>query len=507
MSERFVLCVHCGQHHDFFASVCPRTGKPMRTQGGLPRAPLPSVVSDSVTTSPMARRDLLGKTISGKYYVKNILGQGGMGTVYEAVHNTIGREVAVKVLHPKQMRKKDAVKRFHHEARAAGAIGHPNICEVYDLGTLDDGCPYLVMEKLVGKTLADRIKEEGGLPIDDVLDVLTQVLSGLVAAHEKNIVHRDIKPENVFLTDRVGCPPVAKLLDFGVSKMIGPVIPPIEGEDEMDLTRTGMVMGTPYYMSPEQARGDRNLDARVDLYASGVLLYEAVTGKRPFVGNNYNTLLLNILSTKARPARELRPDLSPALERVIDKAISKRREDRYQSAAEFQRDLQRIQAVPRPPASRRAPDPPKIVELPSDVLSTPSSVDVPSAGPPRKGGAGFDDLPTELGGLADFSDSDDLEPATTLMKDEEIARLARRARRPSSPSMPEASQAMPVPKIDAPRFNPNISEVTKTAVRRPQRKHVPLTDPEDNAPTEKMSREEALKNIPAQYRKAPKTSR
>ena len=131
-----------------------------------------------------------------------------MGTVYEASNLTIGRAVAVKVLHPQQMRRQEAIKRFHHEARAAGAIGHPNICEVYDLGTLDDGRPYLVMEKLVGKTLADRIKEDGGLPLAEVADVLTQVLSGLVAAHAKGILHRDIKPENIFLAARVGCPPV-----------------------------------------------------------------------------------------------------------------------------------------------------------------------------------------------------------------------------------------------------------------------------------------------------------
>src|SRR5579863_8844535 len=152
-----------------------------------------------------------------------------MGTVFEAEHLMIGRTVAVKVLHPNQARKKNAVRRFHQEARAAGAIGHPNICEVYDLGTLDDESPYLVMERLVGETLADRIAAEGGLPFDDVIEILVQVLSGLVSAHEKGIIHRDIKPEKVFLTRRVGCPPICKLLDFGVSKMIGPLV---GGRDE-----------------------------------------------------------------------------------------------------------------------------------------------------------------------------------------------------------------------------------------------------------------------------------
>jgi serine/threonine protein kinase len=288
----------------------------------------------------LQQRDLFGKTIGGKYVVRTVLGEGGMGTVFEAEHITIGRSVAVKVLHPNQARKKDAVRRFHQEARAAGAIGHPNICEVYDLGTLDDGSPYLVMERLQGETLADRIAAEGGLPFDDVIDILTQVLSGLVAAHEKGIVHRDIKPENVFLTRRVGCPPICKLLDFGVSKVIGSLIG--GKEEDLELTRTGMVMGTPYYMSPEQARGDRNLDARVDLYACGVILYEALTGRRPFTAANYNALLLQILSTKPKPARELRPALPAGFDAVLDKAMARSRDDRYRSAAEFQRDLQEL---------------------------------------------------------------------------------------------------------------------------------------------------------------------
>ena len=295
----------------------------------------------STTPARQAHRDLIGKTIGAKYLVRSILGEGGMGAVYEAENIPLGRSVAVKVLHPAQARKKVAVKRFHQEARAAGAIGHPNICEVYDLGTLDDGSPYLVMERLMGETLADRIASEGGLPFEDVIDVLTQVLSGLVAAHEKGIVHRDIKPENIFLTRRVGCPPVAKLLDFGVSKMIAPV--QNESEEDVELTRAGMVMGTPFYMSPEQARGDRNLDARVDLYACGVILYEALTGRRPFTAANYNALLLQILTTSPRPARELRPALPLGFDEVLQKSLARRnRDERFQSAAEFQRELQSL---------------------------------------------------------------------------------------------------------------------------------------------------------------------
>ncbi|HEY1692092.1 MAG TPA: serine/threonine-protein kinase [Polyangiaceae bacterium] len=350
MSQRFIRCPHCGMPHDGVQVICPTTGKSIRrdkSERHIPvAAPHPPSQPPPARNQPSSMppkgpsRDLFGKTIGGKYVVRAVLGEGGMGTVFEAEHLTIGRSVAVKVLHPQQARKKDAVRRFHQEARAAGAIGHPNICEVYDLGTLDDGSPYLVMEKLMGETLADRIAVEGGLPFDEAIDILVQVLSGLVAAHEKGIVHRDIKPENVFLTKRVGCPPLCKLLDFGVSKMIAPLLG--GREDDLDLTRTGMVMGTPYYMSPEQARGDRNLDVRVDLYACGVILYEALTGRRPFSAPNYNALLLQILSAKPKPARDLRPALPGGFDAVLDKAMARNRDDRYRSAAEFQRDLQTL---------------------------------------------------------------------------------------------------------------------------------------------------------------------
>jgi eukaryotic-like serine/threonine-protein kinase len=365
MSQRFIRCVHCGLPHDMMQSVCPATGKsierrrfntssipaqrdpseakPRPNPGSnppVPPPPPPPAPGYSSAPPRNAHRDLIGRTIGGKYLVRSVLGEGGMGAVYEAENMALGRSVAVKVLHPAQARKKIAVKRFHQEARSAGRIGHPNICEVYDLGTLDDGSPYLVMERLIGETLAERIQSEGGLPFDDVIEIVTQVLSGLVAAHEKGIVHRDIKPENIFLTKRVGCPPLVKLLDFGVSKMISPV--QSEKEEDLDLTRTGMVMGTPFYMSSEQARGERNLDARVDLYACGVILYEALTGRRPFTAANYNALLLQILTTNPRPARELRPALPLGFDEVLDKSLARSRDDRFQTAAEFQRELQSL---------------------------------------------------------------------------------------------------------------------------------------------------------------------
>ncbi len=249
-----------------------------------------------------------------------------MGTVYEAEHLLIGRRVALKVLHPAHAQRRDAVWRFRHEARVAGSIGHPNICEIYDVGQLEDGSPYLVMERLHGETLADRIERENELPFLDVIDITLQVLSALSTAHEKSIIHRDIKPENIFLSERAGFAPIAKLLDFGISKAAA--------DEDLHLTRTGMVMGTPYYMAPEQARGEV-IDPRIDLYATGVILYESLTGQRPFAAPNYSALLRLILFEDPKPMRELRPSLPEGFEIVVKKALAKDRELRFQSAQEF----------------------------------------------------------------------------------------------------------------------------------------------------------------------------
>ncbi|MFO0658301.1 MAG: protein kinase [Polyangiaceae bacterium] len=278
--------------------------------------------------NPADPGSLIGRVVGDKYGVRAIIGEGGMGAVYEAEHLQLGRLVALKVLHPINARRSDAVARFHHEARVAGSIGHPNICEIYDVGKLPEGSPYLVMERLFGETLSDRITKEGALPFGDVIDIVMQVLSALIAAHEKGVVHRDIKPENIFLTQRVGVAPVAKLLDFGISK-VG------SSDEDLHLTKTGMVMGTPFYMAPEQARGDRTIDHRVDLYAVGVILYESLTGRRPFTAPNYNALLVMILSVTPKPMREIRPALPPGFDAIVEKALAKNREARFQNAKDF----------------------------------------------------------------------------------------------------------------------------------------------------------------------------
>lgn len=278
-------------------------------------------------------RELVGKVLDGRYRVIARIGEGATSAVFEAEHVRLGRRVAVKVLHPVHAQRREAALRLEHEARIVGSIGHPSICAIHDVGWLEDGSPYLVMERLYGETLAARLRREGVLDWLVAVEIATQVLSALGRAHEMGVVHRDLKPENVFLGEERSGLPVVKLLDFGVSKM---------ARGDMELTQAGMVVGTPYYMAPEQARGQRDLDHRVDLWATGVVLYEALTGRRPFVARNYNALLVQILTSKQRPIGEVRTGVPAALVQAVDRALSKMREDRFQSAQEMRAALNAV---------------------------------------------------------------------------------------------------------------------------------------------------------------------
>ncbi len=295
---------------------------------------------------------MIGRVIGDRYGVTALIGEGGMGEVYEAEHLAIGRLVAVKVLNPTRAQDREAISRLRHEARVAGTLGHPNICAIYDMGRLDDGSPYLVMERLHGETLAQRLLREARLPIEDLIDVMVQVLSALAAAHQRGIIHRDLKPDNIFLSRREGMRPIPKLLDFGISKSE-------DVEETMaDLTGQTVAAGTPFYMAPEQARGDRGLDHRIDLWATGVILYECLSGQRPFDARNYNALLVQILSSTPRALHEIVPDVPTGLELVVERALGKSPEDRYQSALEVQAALRAVNladsaATGKMPAKRR----------------------------------------------------------------------------------------------------------------------------------------------------------
>lgn len=275
----------------------------------------------------------INDTIDGKYRIVRLLGEGGMGAVYEGENTRIHRRVAIKVLHSGVAQSKDAVERFEREAQAAGRIGSEHIVEVLDLGNLPNGDRYMVMEFLEGESLAERIASRGRLDPRLTAELAVQLLEGLGAAHDAGIVHRDLKPDNVFLLSaRRGRKDFVKIVDFGISKFSA-----MSGDFSM--TKTGVVMGTPYYMSPEQAKGERTVDHRADLYAVGVILYEAVTGKVPFDADTFNELLFKIVLENPVPVGEKVAGVDARFSEIVARAMSKDRDQRYATAAEFQADL------------------------------------------------------------------------------------------------------------------------------------------------------------------------
>ncbi len=286
---------------------------------------------------------LLGQTLGGRYQLLRRMGEGGMGTVYEATHEALSRSVAVKVLRDKYADRSEVARRLVQEAKLASSIEHEHIVRILDSGTTPDGRPFIVMEHLRGESLADRIRREGALPEALVLAIVEQAASALSAAHARAIVHRDIKPENVFLVDQESDDrPSVKIVDFGISKSMSN-----DGQDSsLRLTATGMVMGTPLYMSPEQARGDDELDERVDVWALGVILYEALTGEVPFRANNYLGVIAQVLSAELIPPRQLRPELSisSGMEQIVLHAMARDRTQRYASMAEMADDLARVRS-------------------------------------------------------------------------------------------------------------------------------------------------------------------
>lgn len=286
---------------------------------------------------------LLGTTLADTYIIDSQLGEGGMGTVYLARHTRIAaKRFAVKVLHEEFAQHGEALERFKREAEATASISSPHVIGVHDVGTTPDGRPFIASDFLDGEELADRLDREGGqLPVEEALRIVKEVCTGLAAAHAQGVVHRDVKPENVFLVNGPHGTTV-KLLDFGISRLTD--------KNQKALTQAGIALGTPDFMSPEQARG-KPVDHRSDVYAAGVLLYVMLCGVSPFERSSPQETLMALLTEEAPPLTELEPTLPRELVAIVDKAIAKEVEGRYQTAEELLAALNAFDpnARPEPP--------------------------------------------------------------------------------------------------------------------------------------------------------------
>ena len=273
---------------------------------------------------------VIGETL-GTYRILSTIGKGGMGVVYLAEHTLIGRQAAVKLLRPELSSDAELVDRFFTEARAAAAARHQGLVEVFDFGVTDDGNAYIVMELLQGESLTMRLERQPRFASELALSITRQVASALQAAHETGVVHRDLKPENIHLIADASAPAGVriKVLDFGIAKLAG-------DEDRRSVrTRTGVVIGTPRYMSPEQCKSASNVDARTDIYALGCIFYEMLTGKPPFDYDNWGELVAAHIHETAPPPSARVPDLMPEIEDIVMRAIAREPADRYQSMTEL----------------------------------------------------------------------------------------------------------------------------------------------------------------------------
>lgn len=312
------VCPECHREYDDSVQFCIADAAKLLIVGGPDEDPF------------------LHQVIANKYRIEKKLGEGGMGKIYLARHVTLGKRFAIKTLHPDFTRNREALERFRREAITTAQLEHPNILGMADMDQLEDGTAYIVMEFLEGRELRASLNETPVLPLPRAVHIFSQVCRALAAAHDKGIVHRDMKPENVFLVEREGDPDFVKVLDFGISKI---------RQAGSKLTQTGMVIGTPHYMSPEQARGDSNLDHRSDIYTVGVMLYEALTGRLPLQADNPTGVLVKILTEEPPPPSAVNPAIPPAVEQVILRAMAKDPNARFASCRELAQALQRATGI------------------------------------------------------------------------------------------------------------------------------------------------------------------
>ncbi|MEA3245147.1 MAG: serine/threonine-protein kinase, partial [Gemmatimonadota bacterium] len=278
--------------------------------------------------------DLVGSVVHEKFHVIKKLGEGGMGAVYLAEHVKMGRKVALKVMNPGMHQDPDAIARFNREAKNASQLNHPNVCGIYDFGETPEGMIYLAMEFIEGSSLTSVIEKGGGLTPARAASIIHQAADALQVAHDYGIVHRDLKPDNIMIAKARDGGDMVKVVDFGIAKA--------SSSDAQKVTKTGLVVGTPEYMSPEQLAGDK-LDGRSDIYSLGLVAFNCLTGQLPFPSNSAQEAMIMRLTDQPRTLAEMKPDVAWPEQRqaVMDRALARDAAERYQSAAEFGRDIAR----------------------------------------------------------------------------------------------------------------------------------------------------------------------
>src|ERR1017187_10189301 len=316
------VCPTCGPGYPHSERFCPRDGTALR--------------------SSSATGDLIGSIVAERYHILKKLGEGGMGTVYLAEHVKMARKAALKVMNPGMNSDPDAIARFNREAANASRLNHANVCAIYDFGETPEGLIYLAMEFIEGESLTSIIEKNGFLPAPRAAAIIHQAADALAVAHDYGIVHRDLKPDNIMIAkDRDGSD-VVKVVDFGIAKA--------SSSDAQKVTKTGLVVGTPEYMSPEQLAGDK-LDGRSDIYSLGLVAFNCLTGLLPFPSNSAQEAMIMRLTDLPKTLAEMRPDIDwpPELQAVMDKVLARDVNERYQKSAEFGRDI--AKAVENMPAA------------------------------------------------------------------------------------------------------------------------------------------------------------
>jgi serine/threonine-protein kinase len=281
--------------------------------------------SEAPNLAPVSPGDIL----AGKYEVERVLGFGGMGVVVAAKHVHLGERVAIKFLLPQALKKAEVVERFLREGRAAVRIKSEHVARVFDVGKLDDGAPYMVMEFLEGADLSTLLKTKGAVPVETAVEYVLQAAEAIAEAHSLKIIHRDLKPANLFVARRADGSPVVKVIDFGISK----VADPTTGTD-VEMTKTDVMMGSPVYMAPEQMISARDVDERADVWSLGVILFYLVMGAQPFKGNSVTQLYASIIEGPPR-MRDTRPDVPAELESAVQKCLQANPKDRWSNVSEM----------------------------------------------------------------------------------------------------------------------------------------------------------------------------